>query len=60
MAKTMISVLTQEKWLEDQLCFCIDKSNFCLGIHSNQQQVILDFITNNTMADHILLVKPSS
>lgn len=59
MAKTNISVLTQEKWLEKQLSHCIIQSNYEIGEYGNDEKKFLHFLSNNTMADHVLFIKPA-
>ncbi|MGB0806526.1 MAG: helix-turn-helix transcriptional regulator [Salibacteraceae bacterium] len=60
MAKTTLSILTQENWLEDQLLFCVKKSNYTVGFHGQKEDAFLTFLDQNKVVDHVLLIKPSS
>lgn len=60
MARTFISVLTSDKWLEEKTTFAIQKSEFGTGFLGSSETALLSYLKQNTIANHILLVKPTS
>ncbi len=60
MARTMISVLTEDPWLSDRVKHIFKSVQFLVGYAGEDEQTLLKFIEANTLANHILFVKPTT
>lgn len=58
MSKTQLSVLTEDTWLADKMNFTLNLSGFLVGYAGKDENLLLDFIENNPMVNHILFVRP--
>jgi len=58
MARTKISVLTVDKWLEEKTVYEINKSEYATGFLGSSETLLLNYLKTNTISNHILLVKP--
>jgi len=59
MARTLLSILTEDKWVETPLNQSINSAGFSLGYSGNNEQDFIQFLRNNNIANHILIVKPT-
>ena len=60
MARSLLSVLTNDSWLKEKLLMVINKCNFQSGYIGSNENELLQFLKKNLIANHILLVKPIS
>lgn len=59
MARTYISVLTEDKWVETTLSNSIKSANYSFGYVGNNEQDFIQYLKRNNIANHILIVKPT-
>ncbi|UTW67190.1 response regulator transcription factor [bacterium SCSIO 12643] len=59
MARTKISVLTEDKWLEEKTAYEIQKSEYAVGFIGVSESHLLNYLKKNTIYNHILLIKPT-
>jgi DNA-binding NarL/FixJ family response regulator len=59
MARTFISVLTADKWLEEKTTYAIKEAEFGTGFLGSCETSLLIYLRENIIANHILLVKPT-
>ena len=59
MAKTQLSILTQDSWLSEKIKFTIELSHFNVGYSGQDENLLLAYIENNPLVNHILFVRPS-
>tara|TARA_R110002050_G_scaffold218784_1_gene354729 strand:- start:4721 stop:5416 length:696 start_codon:yes stop_codon:yes gene_type:complete len=60
MARTIISVLTEDPWLSDMVKHTFESAHFEVGYAGQDEKILLNYIEKNTLADHILFVRPSA
>jgi DNA-binding NarL/FixJ family response regulator len=58
MARTLLSILTNEPWLEDKVRTVINSTNYSLGYSGNKEREFITYLKTQTYANHILFVKP--
>ena len=58
MARTYLSVLTEETWLENKLFFTINSTNYSNGYIGSSEQEFIEYLKNNHISNHILFIKP--
>lgn len=59
MARTKISILTTDKWLEEKTAYEIRKSEYAIGFLGASEAYLLNYLKKNTIFNHILLIKPT-
>ncbi|MGB1004247.1 MAG: hypothetical protein ACPGVC_08465 [Salibacteraceae bacterium] len=58
MARTIISVLTEETWLVNKLVFSINTANYTLGYNGSNETEYIEYLQQQFESNHILFVKP--
>jgi DNA-binding NarL/FixJ family response regulator len=59
MARTYLSILTDDQWLENHFNQQLENSNLRIGYSGNNEEEFICYIRNQTHANHILFIQPT-
>lgn len=59
MARTYLSILTDDSWLQDKLKSTIKQSNYYEGFSGSDETQLLAYLENQTLVNHVLFVRPN-
>ena len=58
MARTYLSILTNDTWLQEKLISTFKQSDFSIGFSGSDEVQLLSYFEKHILANHVLFVKP--